>query len=179
LYEQIDRLEQNSYMMSDGFYLGSLCSNHSFLYFKIGTDILKHLRSMENFEHQALHHTFGMDQRHQPATEMKPKVPSLALPCELYRAPYKHERHHFSNHITTRTPPLAAGPGWDYLLDPINIPLRVSPEEKQMLQRIDGKRTLQAVFAEETSGESIRLLVRLVLTGLVQLKHEDQASQER
>ncbi len=179
LYDQMSRLEQSTYLMSDAPFVGSLCSNHSFLYFKRGTDILRHLRSMENFEHQALQQTLGMDQRYQPVAQVKSKIPSLALPCELYRAPYKHERRHFSTHVTTRTPPLAAGDGWDYLLDPVNIPLRITPEERRMLQRIDGERTLQAVLDEEASGESAMLLVRLALTGLVKLKDHDGGEQRR
>jgi anaerobic magnesium-protoporphyrin IX monomethyl ester cyclase len=167
LYEQIGQLEQGHYLMSDAPFVGSLCSNHSFLYFKNGKDVLKHLRSMENFEHQTLHHIFGMNQGHQSVAPMKPKIPTLVLPCELYQSPYKHERRHFSTQVGNRG--LTAGPGWVYLLDPINIPLRVGPDEQQVLQRINGERTIEAVLGDQSSGESSMLLTRLVLTGVLSL----------
>ena len=179
LLEQIGRLEAVTCLSNDHPYVGALCANHTFLYFMQGPHILKHLRALESFEHQEVHSIFGMDRHHRTVSEVKPYVPRLRFPYLVYRSPYLHERAHFGTAIPRHRRPVTAGPGWDYLLDPINIPQQITPEARRMLAAIDGRRDLEAVLAPEgrdENAEKVFFLIRLVLTGLVSLTEKAQSA---
>jgi hypothetical protein len=170
LFEQLGRIEASACMVNDHPYVGALCANHSFYYFMQGPEILKRLRALEALEHQELHRIFGMNHQHRKVAEVRPKIPQFRFPHMIYRSPYRHERAHFGTMVSQHNRPLASGPGWDYLLDPINIPLEISPDAQQMLARIDGRRDLPAVLGEhhgDVGTDEVALLIRLVLTGLV------------
>ena len=172
LFEQLGRLEAVTCVINDYPYVGALCANHSFLYFRQGPHILKRLRSLENIEHQQVHRIFGMDHNHRPVAGIQPKTPRLRFPFTIYRSPYLHERAHFGTMGTKNRRPTIAGSGWDYLLDPINVPLQVGPEIQQILTRIDGQRDLQAVLEpalRDGSADVLLFLTRLVMTGLIVL----------
>jgi anaerobic magnesium-protoporphyrin IX monomethyl ester cyclase len=181
LFEQLGRLEAATCLSNDHPYVGALCANHSFLYFRQGPHILKRLRALENWEHQEVHRVFGMDHRHRPVAGIKPRIPRLRFPYLIYRSPYLHERAHFGTEIRHRRP-LAAGQGWDYLLDPINIPQSITPEAQRMLAAIDGQRDLAAVLGPEPlkeGAEEVFSLVRLVLSGLVSLTETAESASEK
>jgi anaerobic magnesium-protoporphyrin IX monomethyl ester cyclase len=175
LFEQIGRLEAATCLINDHPYVGALCANHSFLYFRQGTFILKRLRSLENMEHQQTHRIFGMDHNHRSVAEIEPKIPRLRFPFTIYRSPYLHERAHFGTMGPKGRRPTVAGSGWDYLLDPINVPQRVDPEIQRVLARIDGRRDLGAVLEpvlRDGSQDTLLSLIRLVMTGLIALTDE-------
>lgn len=175
LFEQLGRLEAATCVINDHPYVGALCANHSLLYFRQGPYILKRLRSLENIEHQQVHHVFGMDHHHRPVAGIQPRIPRLRFPFTIYRSPYLHERAHFGTMGATGRRPTVAGSGWDYLLDPINVPQRVDPEIREILDRIDGRRNLEEVlepFPQKVSPDALLGLVRLVMTGLIVLADE-------
>jgi anaerobic magnesium-protoporphyrin IX monomethyl ester cyclase len=172
LFEQLGRLEATTCLINDHPYVGALCSNHSLLYFRQGPYILKRLRSLENMEHQQAHRSFGMDHNHRPVAGLESKIPRWRFPFMIYRSPYLHERAHFGTMGSKRRRNTVAGPGWDYLLDPINVPQQVGPGMQQILARIDGRRDLKAVLEpalESGYQEILMFLVRLVMTGLIAL----------
>lgn len=172
LFDALRPLENATCTGNDEPYVGAISSYHSFLYFKQGPDAIKRLRVRESYEHQALHETFGMDHHHQPAGDVKPKIPHQRLPFTIYRSPYRHERSHFATSGPRDPRPLAAGPGWDFLLDPINVPLEISPEEQQLLNNIDGTRDLASILGNaspEASGKLRLFLISLVSNGVVSL----------
>jgi hypothetical protein len=176
LYEQLGRLEAVTCVINDHPYVGALCANHSFLYFRQGPYILKRLRSLENIEHQQVHSIFGMDHNHRQVAGIQPKIPRLRFPFTIYRSPYLHERAHFGTMGAAGRRPTIAGPGWDYLLDPINVPQQVGPEIRQILTRIDGRRDLQAVLEpalRNGSEDVLPFLIRLVMTGLIDFSESD------
>lgn len=180
LFEQLGGLEAATCVINDHPYVGALCANHSFLYFKQGPYILKRLRSLENMDHQLVHRIFGMDQHHRPVGAIKAKIPRLRFPFTVYRSPYLHERAHFGTAGMARRRPLVAGQGWDYLLDPINVPQFVGPEMQQILSRIDGQRDLQAILGpdlHEGSADERLFLIRLVMTGLIVLTDAPSSAQ--
>ena len=175
LFEQLGRLEAAHVVINDQPYVGALCANHSFLYFRQGPHILKRLRSLENIEHRRVHRIFGLDHRHRPVAAIEPKIPSLRFPFAIYRSPYLHERAHFGAMGVQGRRPTAAGPGYDYLLDPINIPQQVGPEVHSVLAGIDGRRDLPAILEpllRDGSSDIMPLLVRLATTGLIILPEE-------
>jgi anaerobic magnesium-protoporphyrin IX monomethyl ester cyclase len=172
LFEQLGRLEAATFLSNDQPYVGALCSNHSFLYFEQGPYILKRLRSLENMEHQQAHRIFGMDHHHQPVAKPESKIPRLRFPFSIYRSPYFHERSHFGTMGGAGRHTIPAGPGYDYLLDPINVPQHVTPEIRQILARIDGRRDLNDVVEPamgDGSADVLLFLIRLVMTGLIVL----------
>jgi hypothetical protein len=175
LFEQLGRLEANACVINDHPYVGALCANHSFLYFRQGPHILKRLRSLENIEHQQVHRVFGMDHNHRPVAGIQPKIPRFRFPFTIYGSPYLHERAHFGTMGAAGRRPATAGSGWDYLLDPINVPQQVGPEIQQILDRIDGRRDLQAILEptlQDGSADVLLFLIRLVMTGLLVLSDE-------
>jgi radical SAM superfamily enzyme YgiQ (UPF0313 family) len=175
LFEQLGRLEAATCMINDHPYAGALCANHSFLYFRQGPFILKRLRSLENIEHRKTHRIFGMDQNHRPVAGIEHKIPRMRFPYMIYHSPYLHERTHFGTMGAQDRRPTVAGSGWDYLLDPINVPQLVGPEIEQVLARIDGQRDLTVVIEpvlEEISADVLQFLIRLVTTGLIELSDE-------
>jgi anaerobic magnesium-protoporphyrin IX monomethyl ester cyclase len=170
LFEQLGRLEAATCLINDHPYVGALCANHSFLYFRQGPHILKRLRSLEHIEHQQVHRIFGMDHHHRPVAGIEPKIPRLRFPFTIYRSPYLHEREHFGTMGSKGRRPTVAGSGWDYLLDPINVPQHVGPEIQQILARIDGRHDLEAVLEpilRDGSADILPFFIRLVTTGLI------------
>jgi hypothetical protein len=174
LLEQLDQLESVTCLSNDKPYAGAINTNHSFLYFKQGPDVLRRIRSRENDEHRQLHHTFGIDHLHRPVGDVQKSIPSFRLPHIIYRSPYLHERGHFGAPGGQDSRPLTAGNGWDYLLDTINVPQGISLEEQQVLNTIDGEHDIETILAQFDAAESEKLrmfLVRLVLSGVVTLSH--------
>jgi len=175
LFEQLGQLEAATCLSNDQPYVGALCSNHSLLYFRQGPFILKRLRALENIEHQQAHRAFGMDHNHRPVSKIEPRIPRLRFPYAVYRSPYLHERSHFGTMGVSGRRATLAGSGWDYLLDPINVPQRIGPEIQQILERIDGRRDLEAVIEpvlRDGSADVLLFLIRLVMTGLIELSDE-------
>jgi len=157
--------------------VGALCANHSLLYFRQGPFILKRLRSLENIEHQRVHRIFGLDHHHQAVSGIEPSIPRLRFPFAIYRSPYLHERAHFGTLNIEGRRSTEAGTGYDYLLDPINVPQPVSPEIQQILDRIDGRRDLAAVlgpFLQDGSADILPSVIRLVTSGLIHLSDESR-----
>jgi anaerobic magnesium-protoporphyrin IX monomethyl ester cyclase len=182
LFEQLGRLEAGTCLINDQPYVGALCSNHTLLYFRQGPYILKRLRSLENLEHQQVHQIFGMDQHHRRVGEIKPWIPGLAFPYTIYRSPYLHERAHFGSEMSKHVRTVRSGAGWDYLLDPINIPQQIGLEAQEILARIDGQRDLETVLrplrGHEGDEQDTLFLIRQVLTGLVVLANENETPRQ-
>ena len=172
LFEQLGGIEATSFLINDHPYVGALCANHSLLYFGKGPYILKRLRALANIEHQKAHRAFGMDHNHQQVSARQPKIPQFRFPYLIYRSPYRHERTHFATAVSRHQRAVVAGPGWDYLLDPINIPLQVTRQAQQILAAIDGRRDLEAVLKhshQDQDQTGAFFLINLVLNGLVTL----------
>jgi hypothetical protein len=181
LFEQLGHLEAASCLINDHPYVGALSSNHSLLYFKQGPYILRRLRSLENIEHQNVHRIFGMDHHHRQVAMIQPKIAKMRLPYLIYRSPYPHERAHFGTGASQHPHAVAAGPGWEYLLDPINIPQLISPEAQKMLAGINGRQDLEEIlgpFCAEGNTEEVFFLIRLVLTGLVVLSDKAKPARQ-
>jgi hypothetical protein len=69
-------------------------------------------------------------------------------------------------------PRLFSGDGGDYLIDPINMPIRIGESERKLLRRIDGKRNLKSILAKiqgTSSEELIFFLMYLFRSGLVRI----------
>ena len=172
LFEQLGGLEASSCLINDHPYAGALCANHTLLYFGQGPYILKRLRALTNIEHQKAHRAFGMDPNHQKVSAVQSKIPQLRFPYRIYRSPYRHERAHFATAVSRHQQAVVSGAGWDYLLDPINIPQQLDPQTQQVLAAIDGQRDLEAVLKhcrQDQNSKGAFFLIDQVLNGLVTL----------
>lgn len=171
LYERLSKLE-DIYALNEYPYIGALSTNHSFLYFQQGPDILKRIRMEEKKRHIELHRILGMTRNHGVTKKIKSVVPRLALPFIIYRSPFPFEQIQMDPQSPANHPQLFAGDGGDYLINPINIPIRIGESERKLLQRIDSKRNLKSILAKihGASYENlIYFLMYLIRSGLAKI----------
>ena len=170
LYDRLSQLE-NLYVINDYPYLGALSTNHGFLYFELGPDILKRLRAKENRRHSQLHRIMGVDEGHRPSRNIKSAVPHrTVLPFTIYRSPFPYEKLPMDPESPPAQARLLSGEGADYLIDPINMPLRVEETERKILGRIDGKRKLKTILLkhlDDSLEQSVSFMMKLISRGLI------------
>jgi hypothetical protein len=171
LYERLSRLE-DLYVINDYPYLGALSTNHGFLYFEQGPDILKRLRSEEDRQHRELHRTMGIDEEHRVTRPLKAMAPRrTGLPFTIYHTPYPVERIQTDLYSPPEEPQLFGNGGGHYLVDPINPPLAVGVPERKILERIDSKRKLKNLMSkyQNTPEKFVQFIINLIARGLVEL----------
>lgn len=171
LYERLSKLE-DIYAINEYPYVGALSTNHGFLYFVQGPDILKRLRMKEKKRHLELHRILGMKRNHRVTKKIKSVVPRIALPFIVYRSPFAFEQIQMDPEVPPNQPRLFSGDGGDYLIDPINMPVRIGEPERKLLRRIDGKRKLKSILVkiQGTPSENlIYFLMYLIRGGLVRI----------
>lgn len=169
LYERLSKLE-DIYVLNEYPYIGALSTNHSFLYFQQGPDILKRLQMEEKKRHLKLHRILGITRNHRVTKKIKTVVPRIALPFIIYRSPFPLEQIQMDSQAPANQPQLLSGDGDEYLIDPVNMPIRIGESERELLRRIDGKRNLKSILTkiQKTPSERlIYLLMHLIRGGLV------------
>jgi anaerobic magnesium-protoporphyrin IX monomethyl ester cyclase len=169
LYERLRKLE-DIYALNEYPYVGALSTNHSFLYFQQGPDILKRLQMEEKKRHLKLHRVLGITRNHRATKKIKTVVPRIALPFIIYRSPFPLEQIQMDSQTSANQPQLFSGDEDDYLIDPVNMPIRIGESERELLRRIDGKRNLKSILTkiQKTPSERlIYLLMHLIRGGLV------------
>jgi anaerobic magnesium-protoporphyrin IX monomethyl ester cyclase len=169
LYERLRKLE-DIYALNEYPYVGALSTNHSFLYFQQGPDILKRLQMEEKKRHLKLHRVLGITRNHRATKKIKTVVPRIALPFIIYRSPFPLEQIQMDSQTSANQPQLFSGDEDDYLIDPVNMPIRIGESERELLRRIDGKRNLKSILTkiQKTPFERlIYLLMHLIRGGLV------------
>ncbi|MBC8420046.1 MAG: radical SAM protein [Desulfobacterales bacterium] len=171
LYNRLSQLE-DIYAINDYPYVGALSTNHSFLYFEQGPDILKRLRMDEKKRHLELHRILGIDHKHKHTKQIKSVVPRIAFPFVIYRSPFPFQQMQIDPQSPPNQHQVFQGAGWDYLVDPINMPVRIGEYECKLLGRIDGKRKLKSILIKIKKTPSERLiyfLMHLIQRGLVRI----------
>lgn len=172
LYERLRRLE-NAFAINEYPYVGALSTNHGFLYFRLGPDILKRLREAENRQHHKRHEILGMNRRHEKTKTVKSVIPVLAFPYTVYPSPYPVEQLPVEPGTPAGTLQRFSGPKRDYLLDPINAPIRIGPLEINLLSRINGRRNMTSILKKTTADTQKRALyfiMYLLTSGLVEVQ---------
>jgi radical SAM superfamily enzyme YgiQ (UPF0313 family) len=169
LYERLSKLE-DIYALNEYPYIGALSTNHSFLYFEQGPDILKRLRMEEKKRHHELHRILGITRNHRVTKKIKTVVPRITFPFIIYRSPFPVEQIQMDPVEPANQPQLFSGDGGDYLIDPINMPIRIVESDRKLLQRINGKRNLKSILTKIQKTPSERLIyffMHLIRGGLV------------
>lgn len=160
LYARLNHLEE-IYAIDEYPYVGGLSTNHGFLYYTLGPDILKRLRRDEKAAFARYYHLLGMDGSHTAAKKLKKHIPRMVLPYGIHRSRFAlHRLSMEANEAQSRQALLPATES-NYLLlpgDGRQAPVRVGHREIALLNRIDGRRTLKAVLKKVDKTELKRAL---------------------
>jgi anaerobic magnesium-protoporphyrin IX monomethyl ester cyclase len=176
LYQRLGHLE-NIYTINEYPYVGGLSTNHGFLYFRMGPDILKKLQIEAKEHHYKLHATLGLDRQHKKNKTIKPVVIDFAFPHTIYRSPYAVERIAMNQEEPVSSSPLPKGPPNQYLIDPINRPIRVENSEIALLNRINGRRDLRSILKKIPSNlqkRALSFVMYLLSGGLADIRSSRQ-----
>jgi anaerobic magnesium-protoporphyrin IX monomethyl ester cyclase len=172
LYQRLGRLE-NVYAINEYPYVGGLSTNHSFLYFRLGPDILKRLQQKEKEHHYKLHMILDRDVPPQKSKAIKSIVPVLMFPYKVYQSPYAVESILIDSGKTATQERLSKEDDNNYLVDPINTPIRIGALEIALLRRINGQRNLRAILnkiAPNHQKRALSFVMYLLVSGLVDVR---------
>lgn len=171
LYHRISHLE-NVFAINDYPYVGALSTNHSFLYFETGPDVLKRLKREEHERQLKLLRVFGVKDKLVKAKKLKSLVPRFAVPFLVYSSPFPVDRTNAD--AANSSIPLSplSGAALNYVVGPSGIVTQVRDIEKQFLAAIDGRKNLRSLLGKcEKAGPDrlISMLLGLISEGLVVL----------
>jgi hypothetical protein len=160
LYAHLNRLEE-IFVIDEYPYVGGLGTNHGFLYYPKGPDILKRLRQEERNESDQIRHRLGLDSPSLRMRKLPKLIPRITRPFFVYRS--RFTLHHLPEEQGARpySPEMLSGVESDYLLlsgYDRQIPIPVGKSEIRLLNRIDGRRTLPAVLKKTDSANLDRTL---------------------
>ena len=167
LYDRLSRLEEQ-YAINDYPYVGALSTNHGFLYFKLGPDILKRLKRNENQRLLGLGRLLDAGVEQIPG-KFKSVVLHQILPYTVYYSSFSVENLLQENSRECET--LRFSAKRKYLVDPVNLPIPATPAQLKLLRRVDGHRNLKMILAriaDATPQQLIPFLIYLVSRGLVE-----------
>jgi anaerobic magnesium-protoporphyrin IX monomethyl ester cyclase len=160
LYERLSQLEQ-LYAIDEYPFVGGLCTNHGFLYYTLGPDILKRLRKDEQAELGRLQHLLGFDGSPVRVKNFAKLVPRQIFPHHKYRSCFALHRLCLETGEAHGAPALVPANDADYLLLPgygRQMPVMVGGQEVKILNRINGRRTLRDVLKKVEKTEMKRAL---------------------
>ena len=150
LYERLSRLE-NIYALDEYPLAGALSTNHSFLYFEKGPDILKELRRVDSERHTAHHRILGIGADHKFTGKIKKVVPRLPRPYLIYRSPFILEKIQMEDDARVFQDRLVREPGRDYLMDAVEMPIPLGPQEMGLIKK-NGRPEKSAVHTDPNTG---------------------------
>ncbi|MBM3301744.1 MAG: hypothetical protein FJY85_17560, partial [Deltaproteobacteria bacterium] len=169
LYHQVSHLEE-IFEIGDYPYVGALSTNHSFLYFERGPDILKRLRSRSKSNYLKLHRVLEIPDRRSRGKWLKSLVPSFTLPSVVYSSPFVIDKIATDKEAALGRSNGISGAGADYLVFLGNGPIKIGPEERKLSETIDGRKNLKSILSRLQGIESekvVPFLLALVSQGLI------------
>jgi len=160
LYDRLSRLEQ-IYAIDEYPYVGGLCTNHGFLYYTLGPDILIRLRQDEHAELSRFRRLLGLDGSPASVKKLTKLVPNLVLPHFLLSSRFalhhlvaeSGDVHGVSGLVPTNETDFLLLPGYQQ-----QTPVMVGRQEIKLLNRIDGRRSLKNVLKSVEKREMKRAL---------------------
>jgi anaerobic magnesium-protoporphyrin IX monomethyl ester cyclase len=169
LYHSVGHLEE-IFAIHEYPYVGALSTNHGFLYFRNGPDILKRLRKEENCRRLKIIKILETENEKARIKKVQSLAPKLASGVGLWRSPFPFEPESGGGQghegRVERLSPSSGG----YLLGPVVLP--VGDPELALLEKLNGERTLKSLFSGLPRGDAERafhLLTNLVVAGLVEV----------
>ncbi len=173
LYNRLNRLE-NLYAIHENPFVGSLSTNHSFLYFRKGPGILKQLRDEDQKQQMKLQELFDITLNQGKTKKFKDYILSkTAAPYAVVSSAYPIERIEMDPAVPPKYPQLQAGSEKKYLVDALNLPIQVGKIETRILNRINGKRNLKSVLSNvkvSSPNKLIHFLTRLAVQGVISVR---------
>jgi hypothetical protein len=160
LYARLSCLEQ-IYAIAEYPYVGGLSTNHSFLYYTLGPDILKRLRRDELDAQTCFHRLIGMDGSSLDVEKFKKHILRTVLPFHLHRSRFDLQRISVDAEKTSgaKSLPLSAESIFFQLPSAFQQPpVRIDSREVALLKRINGRRTLWNVLKKVDSADLKRTL---------------------
>jgi anaerobic magnesium-protoporphyrin IX monomethyl ester cyclase len=174
LYARLNHLEE-IYAIDEYPYVGGLSTNHGFLYFTQGPDILKRLRRDEHAALSRCYRELGMDGSATAAKSLRNIVPRRVLPFGIYPSRYMLQRFPMEADAMPGASQPDPGGSESYLLLPASCqtaPVMVGRREIALLDRMDGRRNLKAVLKKVNDVQLkpvLSFIWYLVQTGAVEL----------
>jgi anaerobic magnesium-protoporphyrin IX monomethyl ester cyclase len=174
LYARLNHLEE-IYAIDEYPYVGGLSTNHGFLYFTQGPDILKRLRRDERAVLGQHYRELGMDGSPPAAKSLRALVPRTVLPFGIHRSRYLLQRFPMEEGAMPGGSQQAPGNDNTYLLLPASsqqAPVLVGRREIALLNRIDGRRDLKAVLKKVGNAQlkpALSFVWYMVQTGAIEL----------
>ncbi len=169
LYHRLSHLE-DTFAINDYPYVGALCTNHSFLYFEKGPDVLKRLRREEKQPYVKLLGALAVQESQAQAKKLKALVPRFAFPSVVCASPFPIEQIPEDEGPVSTDSRVYAEFGGDYFASLGKRPIRIGPFERKLLENLDGKKNLKAIFSTfQAAGreKAVSFFVRLVFEGLI------------
>jgi anaerobic magnesium-protoporphyrin IX monomethyl ester cyclase len=148
LYTRLSELEQ-TFAIDEYPYVGGLSTNHGFLYYTLGPDILKQLRRDELAESGSYYHWLGIDGSPPVQKRLKHLVPRLAVPFRIQRSRFPVHSFAMQANEGLQSENCFAGAESMFLLMPDlrrQPPAMIDTSEIRLIGRIDGHRTLASVL---------------------------------
>ncbi len=160
LYTRLNRLEE-IYAIDEYPYVGGLSTNHGFLYYTLGPDILKRLRLDEHTKLGRIGRLLGQNGPFAGIKDLNAGVPRQVLLHCLHRSRFALHRLSMEPDEAHRVPELNPDNDHDFLLFTGNdtpLPVMVGRPEIRLLNRIDGRRSLRNVVKKVEKTEMKRAL---------------------
>jgi anaerobic magnesium-protoporphyrin IX monomethyl ester cyclase len=173
LYARLNHLEE-IYAIDEYPYVGGLSTNHGFLYFTLGPDILKRLRRDELAALERYYRELGLDGPPPTAKSLRSLIPRRTLPSGIYRSRYMLQRFPMEAGAMQDTVEQSPGNENTFLLLPASCqqaPVLVGQRETSLLNRIDGRRNLKAVLKKVDNAQLkpvLSFIWYLVQTGAIE-----------
>jgi hypothetical protein len=148
LYARLSRLEA-IYAIDEYPYVGGLSTNHGFLYYTLGPDILKRLRRNEQAAMTRLQGLVRGQGSPAALKKLKKSLPRLRCPYGIYHSRFALQRLAGEADETPPATALKPGAEFDFLLLPGSgqpAPAMVGPGEISLLMRINGQRPMGSVL---------------------------------
>ncbi|MFZ1986684.1 MAG: radical SAM protein [Desulfatitalea sp.] len=160
LYDRLSRLEQ-IYAIDEYPFVGGLCTNHGFLYYTLGPDILKRLRHDEQATLTRIGRLLGMEGASPDSKKIKKMIPRMILPHYIQRSCFAIHRLTTGPDQNLNAERLGPTMEGTFVLLPGHggqTPVVIDHREISLLNRIDGHRTLWAVLKKVDNTELRRAL---------------------
>jgi hypothetical protein len=160
LYARLNRLEE-IFAIDEYPYVGGLSTNHGFLYYTLGPDILKRLRLDEHTQLGRISRLLGQNSPFAGIKHLNAVVPRQILLHCLHRSRFALHRLSMEPDEAHRVPELNPADDNDFLLfagDDTPLAVMVGQPEIRLLNRIDGRRSLKDVMKKVEKTEMKRAL---------------------
>lgn len=157
LYHKLGHLEE-VYAINEYPYVGALSTNHSFLYFQSGPDVLKRIRSQERRRVFEVAQILRMGDPKARKKKLNSIVPRTALDGALYTSPFLIDQIQSGSRSPAERLNRFRGQPADFLVFGSGVAVRLGNLEAELLKGMDGKRSLKSILARFRKADRDRVL---------------------